>query len=73
MGTSRSSNHDHRKPQGSRAGDVLVAPHPVMSVTSIPTERVLFDPARDANPFFHLFESLWMLAGGATPGSSTSS
>jgi thymidylate synthase len=56
------------KPQGSRAGDVLVAPHPVMSVTSIPTERVLFDPARDANPFFHLFESLWMLAGRRDAG-----
>jgi thymidylate synthase len=50
-------------PQASRAGDVLVAPHPVLSVTTSPRERVLFDPARDANPFFHLFESLWMLAG----------
>jgi hypothetical protein len=24
---------------------------------------VLFHPERDANPFFHLYESLWMLAG----------
>jgi thymidylate synthase len=47
----------------SRAGDVLVAPHPVMSVTTAPTERVLFDKARDANPFFHFFEALWMLNG----------
>jgi len=30
-----------------------------------PTERVLFHPKRDANPFFHLFESLWILAGQA--------
>jgi hypothetical protein len=28
-----------------------------------PTERVLFDAARDANPFFHFFESLWILDG----------
>jgi hypothetical protein len=28
-----------------------------------PWERVIFWPQRDANPFFHLFESLWMLAG----------
>jgi len=28
-----------------------------------PDERVLFDQARDANPFFHFFEALWILAG----------
>lgn len=28
-----------------------------------PLERVLFDPHRDCNPFFHIMESLWMLAG----------
>lgn len=28
-----------------------------------PTRRVLFDPVRDANPFFHLIEAMWMLAG----------
>lgn len=28
-----------------------------------PDERVLFCPIRDANPFFHFFESLWMIAG----------
>ena len=49
--------------QDSRAGRVLVAPHPVVSVYRRPVERVLFDPVRDANPFFHLMESLWMLAG----------
>lgn len=47
----------------SRAGPVVVAPWPVMSVYERPMERVLFDPARDANPFFHLMEGLWMLAG----------
>lgn len=28
-----------------------------------PTERVLFDPVRDANPFFHFFEALWIIDG----------
>lgn len=47
----------------SRNGSVLVAPGPVTTVYSRPKERVLFSPLRDANPFFHLMESLWMLAG----------
>lgn len=47
----------------SRVGDVLVSPGPVMTVYRNPTERVLFWPERDANPFFHLMEALWMLAG----------
>lgn len=47
----------------SRAGSVMVMPSPVMSIYERPTERVLFDLGRDANPFFHLFESLWMLSG----------
>lgn len=47
----------------SRNGPVLVAPCPVTTVYHKPLERVLFYPERDANPFFHLYESLWMLAG----------
>lgn len=50
-------------PESSRAGDVLVSPVPVTTVYSHPMERVLFDVERDANPLFHLFESLHMLAG----------
>lgn len=49
--------------QDSRAGRVLVCPEPVATVYSHPRERVLLDPRRDANPFFHLVEALWMLAG----------
>jgi len=49
--------------EASRNGPVIVASCPIMSVYDKPWERVLFDPARDANPFFHLFEALWMLAG----------
>lgn len=47
----------------SRNGGVLAYPEPVITTYLNPTERVLFSPLRDANPFFHLMESLWMLAG----------
>jgi thymidylate synthase len=47
----------------SRAGKVLVSPYPITTMYYRPTERVLFHKERDANPFFHLFEVLWMLAG----------
>lgn len=47
----------------SRNGGVTVAPHPVMTVYEQPQRRVLFNRYRDANPFFHLFECLWMLSG----------
>jgi uncharacterized protein YodC (DUF2158 family) len=30
---------------------------------ALPMNRVLFSPVRDANPFFHMMEGLWMLAG----------
>jgi len=47
----------------SRAGDVVVYPTPVTTIFRKPTERVLLYEERDANPFFHIFEALWMLAG----------
>ncbi len=47
----------------SRGGTVVAAPGPVMTTYLNPEERVLFSPMRDANPFFHLMESLWMLGG----------
>jgi thymidylate synthase len=49
--------------QRSRAGDVLVMPCPVVTINAKPLQRVSFNPRRNANPFFHLMESLWMLAG----------
>lgn len=49
--------------QDSRNGRVLRAPGPVITETFHPRERVLFSALRDANPFFHLLESFWMLAG----------
>lgn len=50
-------------PRDSRNGPVLVFPSPVTTVYRKPEERVVFWAERDANPFFHFFEGLWMLAG----------
>jgi len=47
----------------SRSGDILSVADPVTVTYRRPRDRVLFNSARDANPFFHLFEALWMLAG----------
>jgi thymidylate synthase len=49
--------------EDSRNGKVVVSPGPVATTYLHPRERVLFNPSRDANPFFHFFEALWMLAG----------
>jgi len=47
----------------SRNGPVVKIPEPCTILYEKPEERVLFCKERDANPFFHLMESLWMLAG----------
>jgi thymidylate synthase len=47
----------------SRNGRVMQMPMPVATVYERPEQRVIFWPERDANPFFHFYESLWMLAG----------
>lgn len=47
----------------SRNGQVLRAPCPVVITYMCPTQKVNFCPIRDANPFFHLLESIWMVAG----------
>ena len=47
----------------SRFGEVYVMPVPVTTWYKHPTERVLFYPERDANPFFHFMEGLWMISG----------
>jgi len=38
-------------------------PEPVTTVYKNPLERVIFWSVRDANPFFHLYEAIWMLVG----------
>lgn len=47
----------------SRVGPVRVFQTPVTTIYENPTERVVFYPERDANPFFHFMEGLWMIAG----------
>jgi len=49
--------------RSSRNGDVLELPSGCVTRYLRPMERVLFCAVRDANPFFHLFEALWILAG----------
>lgn len=49
--------------RSSRNGDVYMFPEPVTTVYEKPAERVVFWAERDANPFFHLMEALWMLGG----------
>jgi hypothetical protein len=47
----------------SRNGPVLTIPTPCLLTISSPLQRVLFDPIRNANPFFHVMETIWMMAG----------
>lgn len=47
----------------SRNGDVLSLPSPITVSVQKPNHRVLVDPIRNANPFFHLMEFVWMMAG----------
>lgn len=54
---------EHGVPRESRNGPVLEVAEPVTVQYFAPCERVLFDPIRDCNPFFHSMEALWMLAG----------
>ena len=50
-------------PVDTRNGPALRIAEPVLTRVVKPRERVLFDSRRDANPIFHLMESIWMLAG----------
>lgn len=47
----------------SRYGKVIKMEAPVTTFYSHPWERVVFWQERDANPFLHLFEALYLLAG----------
>lgn len=53
----------HGKVVVSRGMETIEMPGPVSTVYRQPTQRVLFDAVRDANPFFHLMESLWIIGG----------
>lgn len=49
--------------EDSRNGPVLRLPAPIMIQHSNPLNRYLLSMSRDANPFFHLIELMWMLDG----------
>jgi thymidylate synthase len=49
--------------QPGRGGRVKSIIEPVTVTFMEPRSRVLFNEVRDANPFYHLYEALWMLAG----------
>lgn len=49
--------------EDSRNGEVLTVPHPVLLTHHKPWRRVLTDPIRRPNPYFHLAEFVWMMAG----------
>lgn len=38
-------------------------PTPISTMYTSPCERVLFSNIRDANPYFHFMDALWLLAG----------
>jgi Thymidylate synthase len=51
-------------PVSSRGGKRTLEHYGIVTTTyQRPCERVLFNPIRDCNPFFHFFETLWILAG----------
>ena len=49
--------------ENTRNGPVKSAEGPVIVEFQKPWERVHFCAVRDANPFFHVMEAMWMLAG----------
>jgi thymidylate synthase len=49
--------------EDSARGPVIVAATPVTTVFIHPLNNASLCPIRDANPFFHLIEALWMLSG----------
>ncbi len=51
------------KEESTRNGKVLSYPAPVIVEFTHPRERVHFCPTRDANPYFHCMEAMWMLQG----------
>lgn len=49
--------------RNTRSGRVLELVDPVTTIYERPKERVLSSPVRNANPFFHVMEAFWILAG----------
>lgn len=53
----------HGKGHNSRNGPVLSLEEPCVIEYTHPHERVMFHEERNGNPYFHLMECLWMMAG----------
>lgn len=49
--------------EDSRNGEVLTLEEPALISILYPQKRLITDPVRDANPFFHCMEFVWMMAG----------
>ena len=49
--------------EDSRNGAVLTLQEPLLLTIINPKMRVLIDPVRNCNPFFHILEFVWMMAG----------
>ena len=49
--------------EDTRVGKAKVYAHPLTICNTAPQHRVLMHPQRNANPFFHLMECIWMCAG----------
>ena len=51
--------------EDSRNGEVYSLPQPLLVTVQRPDRRVLLDPVRNCNPFFHVAEIVWMMSGGS--------
>lgn len=49
--------------KSTRNGEAYVHPGTLVTHYKNPSHRMLFAPGRDANPFFHVLEAIWMLSG----------
>ena len=49
--------------EDTRNGEAYVLPAPTFLTIQFPEERLLNCPVRNANPFFHCMEFVWMMAG----------
>jgi thymidylate synthase len=55
------------KREDSRNGPVISIEEPLLIAVMNPKIRANVDPIRNANPFFHLMEFVWMMAGYNSP------
>lgn len=60
--------NNHPLEQDSRNGKVLRFRDPYLFQIRMPERRLVTSPLRDANPFFHCMEFIWMMAGRADVG-----